>query len=210
MTTYDGGDFARCTAAYASIGAALIHVVVLPEHRAQWWGYGVAFGGLAAFQLLWGVVAFKCLPRAAAYVAVAVNGATVALWMLTRTAGLPVGPDAGAVEAAALPDIAATAFEITLMACVLWVVHRPATRARFSAALFLAALTVQAVAVSAVTGSALAAVKDGGAHGTAHNQGGHDHGEHEHGEHGHERHEHRPYQDSGSGHAQHPAHTHTG
>jgi hypothetical protein len=183
----------------------VIHLAVLPEHLGRWWGYGVAFGGLAAFQLLWGVVAFKRLPWAAAYAAVAVNGATVALWMLTRTAGLPVGPDAGTVEAAALPDLAATALEIILMACALWAVHRPATGVRSSAALFLAVLTLQAVAVTAVTGSALATVRTAGAHGTAHEHGGHQHGGHQHGGD-----QHRRYEEGGPGHPGDPAHTHAG
>jgi hypothetical protein len=44
----------------------------------------------------------------------------VALWIVSRTTGLPLGSHPGAPEALGFPDLTATLFEVVLVGCAAW------------------------------------------------------------------------------------------
>jgi hypothetical protein len=71
---------------------------------------------MALFQAGW---AFAVLARGASRralrVAAIVNAAIVALWVLSRTSGLPIGPEPGSPEAAGALDLLATLYEVALV-----------------------------------------------------------------------------------------------
>ncbi len=95
---------ARC-AAVASIGAAAIHFAVAPMHWNDWLPSGVFFASIAAFQLVWGLLAWSRQTSLLLAAGVAANIGSTALWAMSRTAGAPFGPNAGepeTVEAAGL------------------------------------------------------------------------------------------------------------
>ncbi len=95
---------ARC-AAVASIGAAIIHFAVAPMHWKDWMPSGVFFASIAVFQLLWGLLAWARPMMLLLIAGVLGNAGSAALWVLSRTAGAPLGPNAGepeAVEAAGI------------------------------------------------------------------------------------------------------------
>ncbi|WP_407664622.1 hypothetical protein [Mycolicibacterium anyangense] len=95
---------ARC-AAVASIGAAVIHIGVAPVHWRDWAPSGVFFAAIAVFQLVWGFLAWSRPTAMVLSAGVAANAALVGLWIVSRTVGLPLGPNAGqpeAVEAAGI------------------------------------------------------------------------------------------------------------
>jgi len=96
-----------------SLAAALVHLWATPGHLAEWWGYGAFFlaaallqGSLAALVLRWSGV----YPLLGA--GIAGNLGLVLVFVLTRTNGVPVGPHAGEVEAAAPVDVAAMMAEL--------------------------------------------------------------------------------------------------
>ncbi|WP_144418227.1 hypothetical protein [Mycobacterium sp. EPa45] len=95
---------ARC-GAVASIGAAVIHFAVTPMHWQDWMPSGLFFASIAVFQLLWGFLVWS-RPTALLLIAgVLGNAGSAALWVMSRTAGAPIGPNAGepeAVEAAGI------------------------------------------------------------------------------------------------------------
>lgn len=97
-------DIARCWAGFASLGAGLIHVAMIQEHLDHWLLAGVFFGALAAVQIGWALAALARerapFPRAF----IALNLGVVAVWAVSRTTGLPFGPDAGAAEAIGRSD----------------------------------------------------------------------------------------------------------
>src|SRR5690242_11317378 len=97
-------DLLRQLAGYASIGAALVHAAVSPEHFAEWWAFGAFFVALAAYQAVWGVLAIEPLGRRWLDGAVLVNAATVVLWAWTRVFGLPFGPEPGERETVGVAD----------------------------------------------------------------------------------------------------------
>lgn len=95
---------ARC-AATASIGAAVIHFAVTPMHWKDWLPSGLFFASIAVFQLVWGFIAWSRPTMVVLVAGILGNAGSAALWVLSRTAGAPFGPNAGqpeAVEAAGI------------------------------------------------------------------------------------------------------------
>ena len=79
-----------------SLGAALIHLWVTPEHFEEWWGYGtfmlaafVAQAIYAVFLLGWPRWPLLLLAGASG------NLAIIGMWVVSRTVGTPIGPMAG-------------------------------------------------------------------------------------------------------------------
>jgi hypothetical protein len=101
--------------AILSGAAAGIHLGVAPQHFAEWWGYGTFFVLAAAVECA--LVALLAR-RPQAWVIQAGIWATLAtmlMYLLSRTSGIPLGPATGVVEPVDLPGLAATAAEGALV-----------------------------------------------------------------------------------------------
>jgi hypothetical protein len=123
-------------AAGLSAVAGVIHWVVSPAYLRQWWGYGYFFIWAGVLQMAYAFAIFL-LPwlytsavvsrdREAAvmhsvYLLGALgNGAIVALYIVTRTLGVPfVGPSANIVLPITPASVIATAAELVLIAILL-------------------------------------------------------------------------------------------
>jgi hypothetical protein len=92
-------------ASFATAAAAGIHLAVAPEHFREWWAFGVFFAVCGVAQLAW-----ASMPWSAA-VGIGGNAALIVLWALSRTKGLPFGPDAGTPEAVGPVDFATVILE---------------------------------------------------------------------------------------------------
>jgi hypothetical protein len=102
--------------ALLSIGAAVVHFAVIAQHLDEWWLTGLFFVSIALFQLAWGLLVL-IRPSARVYVVGALaNALIVVTWIVSRTTGVPIGPEAGEAEAVGFPDALSTAFEIVLVA----------------------------------------------------------------------------------------------
>lgn len=101
-------------AATCSIGAAAIHVVVVPEHADEFPPAGVFFAALAAFQLVWAVAWLRRQSNWLAVVGLTVNLLTIAIWVWSRTIGFPLGAEPGSVEPVGYRDVLATVLEVVL------------------------------------------------------------------------------------------------
>jgi hypothetical protein len=109
----------QATLATLSAGAGAIHLAVASEHYAVYPLYGVFFIVLGISQVAWACVAISGASRAL-MLAAALNLFVVAVWVVSRTTGMPIGPEPGAPESVGLPDVVATAFEMALGGCGLW------------------------------------------------------------------------------------------
>jgi hypothetical protein len=111
--------------------AALIHLIVMPEHFKEWWGYGTFFLVAAIFQGAYGPALLRWRRRSLLYLGIAANLGVIVLWLVTRTAGVPFfGPHAGEVEDVGALDLAATGAELALVLSLLaglWLSRRPGT-----------------------------------------------------------------------------------
>jgi hypothetical protein len=101
-----------------SFVAAVIHLVASAIHFDHIWWYGVLFGLLAAFQFAWGFRVFKRPSTDVLILGATVSAAAVAIWFVSRTIGLPFGPEAWNPEPVGAIDIAATVDEVAIIGLV--------------------------------------------------------------------------------------------
>ncbi|WP_433229109.1 hypothetical protein [Actinomadura formosensis] len=102
-----------------SLLAALVHYVAMRGHLDEWWLSAAFFSALALFQLVWAVLVHTGDERPMLLSGLAVNAGVIALWAVTRTAGLPFGPEAGEAEAIGVPDVLSAVAEAAVVVAVL-------------------------------------------------------------------------------------------
>lgn len=121
-------------AAALALAAALVHLIVAPDHLREWWGYGAFFLMAAALQVLFGLALVR-RPRPWLLLAgIAGHLALISLYLVTRTVGLPpVGPLAGETEPVGALDLLSKSIEIGLV-IILSVLLRGAYRSRTASA----------------------------------------------------------------------------
>ncbi len=112
-------------AAAAAAGGALVHFAVSPEHFGEWWGFGLFFVLCGEVQLGWALL--LGLNRGRRMLAVGIVGSLllVAVWVVSRTAGLPFGPEPGVPEAVAIPDIVSVLLELITAGACAWALLSP-------------------------------------------------------------------------------------
>lgn len=103
-----------------SLVAAVIHFAVTPEHFEEYVLFGVFFVVLAAFQLVWGVVMPQRPSPWVLWVGLLVNLGVIVIWVVSRTAGLPIGPEAGEAEEIGVLDGVSTAAEALIVLGTAW------------------------------------------------------------------------------------------
>jgi len=99
----------------AGAASAGIHLAVVPSHWAAAEVYGVFFLVAGACQLAYSVLVLIRPLRALVAVNLAGNLGLVLLWLQTRTAGIPLGPDAGVREPVGVLDLASVACELVVV-----------------------------------------------------------------------------------------------
>ncbi|MBI2166236.1 MAG: hypothetical protein HYU29_07550 [Chloroflexi bacterium] len=142
---YIGVPIVRTLAALCSLGASAVHLMVMPEHFQEWWGYGVFFLVMASLQALYGLGLLAPRVRFAAspwYLLAGILGSllVMAVYAVSRTLGIPLlGPHAGHVEELGAVDILSKVLELGLLASLMALLYRfvgsePSfwTRARFA------------------------------------------------------------------------------
>ena len=110
-----------------SVAAAGIHFAVVGEHFEEFPLFGFLFLGLAWFQAIWPVPYAMRRSALVGWIGVVVNLGAVAVWLWSRTSGLPFGPEPGQPEVAGPLDLTASAYEVVL-ASLLVVLLVPRTR----------------------------------------------------------------------------------
>jgi len=114
--------------AMLSTGAAVIHFAVIAQHLDEWWLTGVFFIVVAVFQLVWALLVVV-LPSVLVYLGGAVvNALVVVTWIVSRTTGVPVGPEAGEAEPVGFPDLLGTVFEVLLVVLALALISQQRDR----------------------------------------------------------------------------------
>ena len=111
---------AALVGAALSLGAAVIHAIVIPPHLTEAVLYGTFFAALAVGQLAWAVLV---VVRPKGWVLLAGaggNAAVVALWAVTRTVGIPLGVAAGQREGVGALDATCGLLELGVVACCCW------------------------------------------------------------------------------------------
>jgi hypothetical protein len=94
---------------------AAIHLWVAGEHFEEWWGYGAFFVVAAYLELAFGWALIRRPSDRLVLAGIWGSTATVLMYLVSRTGGVPVGPSAGAVEAVEWLGVTATAAEAALV-----------------------------------------------------------------------------------------------
>jgi hypothetical protein len=146
-------------AAIASIGAAVIHLAVIPSHWRDWIPAGLFFASVAVFQVIWALAAWARPATPLLGAGILVNGGCVVLWVWSRTAGVPFGPHAGVPEHVAGADICALLLQCYVVMGAAWAwlrIYRQESVSKVGSVLvLLGANTVIASAVVAGVSSSL-------------------------------------------------------
>jgi hypothetical protein len=100
--------------ALGSLLAAVVHGLVIGEHVDESALYGAFFIVVTVLQVLYAVAVMARPGRLLLWLGAVGNVAIVVLWIVTRTAGIPVGPHAGEVEPVGLLDILAAVAELAV------------------------------------------------------------------------------------------------
>lgn len=97
-------------------------------------------------------------------VGVLVNVGTIAVWAVSRTVGLPFGPNAGVPEPVSRIDLAAGVLEVMVCAAALWCLRRRGERPFRTMAGYLAPAGTVTLAVAALTTAAATGPAGGHTH----------------------------------------------
>jgi hypothetical protein len=97
--------------------AGIMHAAASAEHAEEWRLAALLFAVLTVAQLGLGAWLWARPGRRALVVAAAGSLALVGLWAVSRTVGLPFGPEAGHPEAVGVLDAMCVADELALAGC---------------------------------------------------------------------------------------------
>lgn len=117
---------ARVAAVVALTGSAAVHATVIGEHLDEWPLAGWFFVTITLAELFLALAVIVAWSRRTAMAVVVTSLGTVAVWLVSRTVGLPLGPaEVRAAEAVGAPDLACCALELAAAALVApWAVRR--------------------------------------------------------------------------------------
>ncbi|MGI8586747.1 MAG: multicopper oxidase family protein [Chloroflexia bacterium] len=101
--------------ALLTLGAAAIHFAVMPAHFDEWLPFGIFFMLVAAAQVALAVATVLRPSRRLFGTGAAMTAGVLGIWVVTRTVGLPIGPDSGTPEAVGVADVAAALLEVTAL-----------------------------------------------------------------------------------------------
>lgn len=152
----------RLLVAVALFGSAAIHGAVIPGHLDHWAPAGAFFLVLALAELILGLRMLGRHHRGALPAVAAASAVPLALWLWSRTAGLPFGPEAGVPELVGLADIAACILELATLVVAIVLLRggnalpgrKGATAARPPASAHLRSITALAAIAVGVLGMA--------------------------------------------------------
>lgn len=140
--------------AVLSLAAAGIHFAAMGEHFQEYVVFGMFFSLVAWFQALWALGVVVAPTRWTLAVGLVANAAIACLWLVSRTAGVPIGPEPGIAEPAGLLDVLSTVLELLIVVVCAALLFRgqyslPSAGKR-SRALFVGALALGLIVLSTI------------------------------------------------------------
>jgi hypothetical protein len=98
-----------------SVGAAAVHFAVVFEHFAEYTLYGVFFLVISWGQIIWPAILLWRPSRLWLWLGIAGNAIVIAMYVASRTVGLPFGPDLHHAESAGALDVVGCVLEFGLI-----------------------------------------------------------------------------------------------
>jgi FtsP/CotA-like multicopper oxidase with cupredoxin domain len=110
------------------LAAGLIHLAVAPEHLRENVPFGVFFVAVGSAQIVLAVELASRPTRRLALLIAASSAMLIGLWLVSRTVGLPIGPNPGQPEDVSLTDVVCNLLELLSLPLLLALVAWPARR----------------------------------------------------------------------------------
>jgi hypothetical protein len=156
---------ARFVLAAAAVGAGAIHLAFAPEHLDEYLPLGVGFVAAGVLQLGWAVALVVRDSARWLRLGGVLSLAFVGVYLLSRTVGLPLGPDAFRAEPFGLSDLLCCALELAAGLAAIALARRPAALRRRLGVRWAVPVVASFLLVGSASSAALAA---SGSHGHAH------------------------------------------
>lgn len=119
------GSWLRSLAALGFLAAGIIHLAQVALHLAEDVRFGAFFVIVGGLQLLAALALVRARRPAWYWLGIAGSVATIAIWLISRSLGLPFGAEPGLAEAIGSADAAASLLEgLTVAALLLWLRDR--------------------------------------------------------------------------------------
>jgi hypothetical protein len=147
------GPWLRGIAAATALAAGAIHLAQVGVHLEEAWYFAAFFLVVGVIQVIAAALLIRTWPAFWFWFGIAGSVAVLVVWVVSRTSGLPFGPEAGEAEGLGAADAAASLTEaITVVALALWLIDRSGRRraADLAAVLVVASLGVAWVASRAM------------------------------------------------------------
>jgi hypothetical protein len=140
------------------MGAGAIHVALGPEHMSEWAVLGVGFYVSGFLQLAWGTRLLMTESRRVMAFGAFQSVLYISVWLMSRTSGLPLGPEQWQAESISRSDVLCVALESVVALGAGYLLRRPAAgRLPSGRWAVRGVLTGVALTVLATTGVAVAA-----------------------------------------------------
>jgi hypothetical protein len=141
------GSWLRGIAALTALAAGAIHLGQVAIHLEEGWVFAAFFLVVGTVQLIAALLLLRPWPAIWFWFGIGGSAAVIAVWVISRTIGLPFGPEPGEVEALGTADAAASLIEaLTIVFLGLWLADRSAPRSRIGPA--IAMLVVASLGVA--------------------------------------------------------------
>jgi hypothetical protein len=99
--------------------SSFIHTAVIVDHFEEFWLFGAFFAATTCLQAVWTVLVYgDPLNRRLLLAGAVGNGALVAVWAISRTIGVPLGPQPWRPEALGVADVLSTLDELAAVVLV--------------------------------------------------------------------------------------------
>src|SRR3712207_7642175 len=122
------GPVGRVVLAALLAGAAGTHFAMAPAHADEWLAEGIAFAATGWAQVVLAVAVVVRPSRRVLGLGILVNLLVLGAYFLSRTAGLPFGPESGQSEPFAFIDVLPAVFEGLFVAGAAFALAVPAGR----------------------------------------------------------------------------------
>lgn len=152
---------ARLVLAAAAAGAGAIHLAFAPEHLEEYLPLGIGFVAAGVLQLMWAAALAVRDSSRWLIAGGALSLAFVGVYLMSRTVGLPLGPEAFEAEAFGLSDAICCALELPVGLAAIALARRPGSLRRRVGLRWAATAAASIVLVGSASTTALAA---GGSH----------------------------------------------
>jgi len=171
---FDRDVTVRWLAAVLSLTAGAVHFGYAPHHLSEDWAHGWFFLLIAAYQCAFAVLIVARPRRWVWASAIIVNFGIIATWVISRTVGLPFGPESLRSEVFSAPDIVSSIIEGIIILLAIVALAFPAFLQRPSRERISLRFTALAIGTVAVV---LGAIMLTPTYTAAHETAGHGHGD---------------------------------